>query len=475
MNELLSIDRGLALHLTDCAAEARSGIATGTKRKLKRLFCLDRGRLVYAASNVIEEQLSEVLVLEGLLSAARLLEAQQQARAGEVSLNRALADGGHVAEDELRRVFAGHVRGMLFDTLDWSEGECRFDPGMPDLKREYTVDLCPVALLAEYSKTHPERTTDLRMRIGPPNVRPHLRSDREMLLDRFEPDPAVRELIERCDGSRTVAQIVASCADESSAWRGLYTLVLTGALGLDTGDRGGSARPAGQITRSEVLARLERAAGADAYAVLEMNLTSTRDDIRSAYYFLARRYHPDRFRAGPLEDLLPQIESYFAQVTEAYNTLFDDERRKAYDQQRDSGVTTRAEATQDTRYLAKQNFIRAKSLIDKGRRTDAVQYLTNAIQLDAQQPDYHFELGRLLVGNPRRRDEAEQALLRTTELDPAYVDGYFVLGELYVKLGRLEEATRMFREVLSWDPGHVQASARLGELGTAEKRGLFRG
>ena len=59
----------------------------------------------------------------------------------------------------------------------------------------------------------------------------------------------------------------------------------------------------------------------DHYAVLELNSNCSREDIREAYYFLARRYHPDRFRAGYMRDLLGRIEAFFTQVTEAYNTL----------------------------------------------------------------------------------------------------------------------------------------------------------
>jgi curved DNA-binding protein CbpA len=476
VNELLSLDRGLALHLSDCAASGRSGIATATRRKLKRLFCLAEGRLVHAASNVIEEQLGEVLVARRLLDRASLSAALARSRERGIAVPRLLAEACDLDPALVRRVLEEHVRQMLHDTLDWPDGECRFEPGVPDLERDLTVALCPIALLADYARQRTAGTTALRARLGPPNGRPRLLPEREALLDRFECDAATRRVLECCDGAHSVSQVVAaSGVGEAQAIRALYTLVLVGALELDSTDRTRETRPEGLVTRDEVLARLERSAGADFYGVLEMGPGCTRDDIRHAYYYLARRYHPDRFRAGSMVDLLPRIEAYFSHVTEAYNTLWDDEQRKAYDQLREAGAPARTEPAQDTRYLAKQNFLRAKALIEKGRRTDAVQYLSNAIQLDEGQADYHLELGRLLAGNPRRREEAERLLIRTNEIDPSRVDGYLALGDLYVKLGRREEAMRLFREVLSWEPGHIQANARLEELGAGERRGLFRG
>ena len=53
---------------------------------------------------------------------------------------------------------------------------------------------------------------------------------------------------------------------------------------------------------------------------------------------------------------------------------------------------------QDTSYLARENYARARLLIDRGRYSDAVVSLENAIKLDGRQAVYHLELGQLLPG-----------------------------------------------------------------------------
>jgi tetratricopeptide (TPR) repeat protein len=479
MSGLLTVDRGLALQLADCVAAGASGIATCVRGQLKRLFCIERGRLVYAASNVIEEQLHEMLVERSLLSHSDLVASQKTAREQGARLNRVLVEDGCVASETMHEMLEEHVRNLLFQTLSWPDGDSHLDRGTPDLQDEIRVDLCCVSLIVEYARYHPPTISEVRARIGPSNGRPAYRREQESLLDRFEPDDGIRHVLERCDGSRSVSEIVdASPVPEEASWRALYALVLLGVVRMDSHEK--RAELADAVSREEVLARLERAIGADYYSILELGPTANRDDIRDAYYFLARRYHPDRFRSGTLSDLLGRIEGYFSQVTEAYNTLFDHEQRKSYDEQRESRAPTQADAEQDTRYLARQNYIRARALIDRGRRTDAVKYLENAIELDEGNPAYHLELGRLLSGNPRRRADAETHLIRANELNPAIVTGYLALGELYLKLDRIEEAVRMFREVLRWEPGHIDATAQLDELGEARDeggllRGLFKG
>lgn len=60
------------------------------------------------------------------------------------------------------------------------------------------------------------------------------------------------------------------------------------------------------------------------YAVLGINRTATSNEIKSAYRRLARKYHPD-------VNSDPAAQSKFAQINEAYHTLIDPERRRAYD------------------------------------------------------------------------------------------------------------------------------------------------
>ncbi len=49
-------------------------------------------------------------------------------------------------------------------------------------------------------------------------------------------------------------------------------------------------------------------------------------DLEAIYYQLARRYHPDRFRKSDAS-LVARIESTFARITQAYETLRDDRLR----------------------------------------------------------------------------------------------------------------------------------------------------
>lgn len=63
----------------------------------------------------------------------------------------------------------------------------------------------------------------------------------------------------------------------------------------------------------------------DYYEILGVSKTATSDEIKKAYRTLAFKYHPDRNQGDKA------AEEKFKKITEAYDVLSDDSKRRSYD------------------------------------------------------------------------------------------------------------------------------------------------
>jgi curved DNA-binding protein CbpA len=463
-------DRQFARLLCASAGSGASGILTASRGRLRRLFCVFKGSLVFATSNLVEEQFIEYLVRTDTLSPRMRATAIEEAAKTNVKPAAYLLSSGRPKAEELRRGMEGLVRELVTSTLEWPDGSFQFEDGVPQLEGEVTIRLNPQSMVLAHARRYPAALDALRIRIGPPDLRPVAEAVTDEAALPF--DPLGAYLIARCDGTSELGQIVKdSPAAEETTLRAIYGFLLAGIVHPEDPEakrvREAQAREV-SLSREECLGRLAMIAGQDHYGVLGVDRTARVKTIREAYYALARRYHPDRFRSGPLADLLPKFEDFFTWVTDAYNTLSDKERRAEYDADiaSASGSTENKEA--DTGYLARQNFLRGRALASQRKFTEAVTFLENAVKLDPGHAEFHLELGLVLSRNPRHREEAERELLKALELSPAVVGAYVALGQMYLKAGKTGRAARMAREALRWEPEHFDASELLAAAGAPD-------
>lgn len=456
-------DRSVARLLSIHAAKGESGIVRAERGKLRRLFCLDTGALVFVASNLVEEQFGEYLVRRRLLSPASRAALVVRATGERRKLGEIVRDEGGVDRALLVGAAEDLARELLSSTLEWPDGTARFERGTPDLDGEITFRLSPFEMLVAHCRRFPVSLDAVCLRLGPPDVRPARTDDADRILAGLDLDPHLREILARCDGATPLPVLADGGPDRNRTLRSLYALMLAGVVeAARPRVRAASDAP---LTREECLARLASAASGDHYAVLGISRDASAETVRSAYYAVARRYHPDRFRSGGLQDLLPKFESFFAFVTEAHNVLGDPQQRAEYD--RAGASATQEAARTDTTQVARQNFLKGRALATQRRFNEAAGFLESAVQQDPHRPEYRLELGLLLARNPRRRREAEEHLLRAADLAPSLAAAYRGLGEIYLRAEMRAAGCRLLREARRWDPDDAETVRLLAEAEAA--------
>jgi curved DNA-binding protein CbpA len=92
-----------------------------------------------------------------------------------------------------------------------------------------------------------------------------------------------------------------------------------------------TAGPFTPETIKRIDAFLIRANSADFYRLLGVGRKAERPAIRSAYFVLAKEFHPDAYFGKDLGDVKAKLERIFRQITRAYEVLSRSKTRKEYD------------------------------------------------------------------------------------------------------------------------------------------------
>jgi tetratricopeptide (TPR) repeat protein len=244
--------------------------------------------------------------------------------------------------------------------------------------------------------------------------------------------------------------------------------------------------------RGVIKSRLELLdAGADHFQLLGVAQDASPDQIRVAYFALARQLHPDRLSAVGVEDAARTAQRLFAEVNAAFAVLSDQQRRFDYTNVLKRGGEKAVEAEQAEveamamRVLeAEEAFRRAEMAMRRDQMASAIRELDRAIELNPDEVDYHAALAwaRFCTAPDKMavaaatRSTLEHAILKA----PKAVSPRFYLGRIERMLGKDQEGLRHFQAVLKLSPHHTEATsevrvleARLASAGADKEKGLF--
>lgn len=240
------------------------------------------------------------------------------------------------------------------------------------------------------------------------------------------------------------------------------------------------------VTRENVDAFLERVRRAEShYDVLEVESDAASVELKSAYYDLARRFHPDRFRKTE-PALLTRLESAFARITQAYDTLRDDVLRANYDARlqarrkapQTAGATPKTAApeptaTPDTTPATPQisaaeraanDFKEGFAAMEQGQRSVATGLFASAARLAPNEARYRAFYGQMLAAQANTRRAAEAELQAAIKLDPSNAEYRVMLAQLFRDLGFVIRARGEAERALGADPNNRKARDLLREL-----------
>lgn len=527
MNGQLS-EHPLAELIREAVAARLSGALRLRHGRVRAVVYVRRGEVVFARSNLRAHRLVASAQRSGLFAGGRL-DAAVTEMMDDAEAAAALAAAG-ATRDEMARLRASQSADVMRPFLVWTDGEWGFDPRAQPAGGLQTVVPLGELLLEAARRLPPEfaaaRLADDAEIISPAAAAP---ADGLQLL------PAEGFVLSRVDAPTSVGELVAVAGlPEEQTRQTAYALALCGLLARSrwpealTGEGAAEAAARGaqspwdfedeqDAARAEFASDkpsdarapqtdaarepepdprdlmrelLTRVADANYFQILGVPRAATAAEIKRAYYGLARRFHPDRFRQVVGDSERVEIETAFALVTKAYETLQDEAERVAYESRLPvesarpaaaaspqskpapprAAARNRDAAKQPSdpaaapHYRAEENFQQGLAALDRNDSDGARLFFGEAVRLAPQQARYHAFYGRSLMREAATRRQAESELQAAARLDPGNASYRVALAELYNSLRLPRRAEGELTRALSIDPDNAAARQLLSQI-----------
>ena len=204
------------------------------------------------------------------------------------------------------------------------------------------------------------------------------------------------------------------------------------------------------------------------YQILDVARDTSATEIKKAYFILARKFHPDLFARDLADDIKVVIDDVFDYITKCYNTLSDEDKRHEYNKKIDSDNKG---AKQDTEKLAEVKFRKGKTLYNQTRWEEAVVFLEEAVRAKGNKSKYYLLLAMTQTKLPDYRRQAVKTFQKAIQLEPWNTEAYLGLGLLYKEEGLPTMAANQFKKVLNIDRENKIARKELN-LDKSGKKGL---
>lgn len=210
----------------------------------------------------------------------------------------------------------------------------------------------------------------------------------------------------------------------------------------------------------------------DYYAVLGVGREAGAEQIRLRFRELARQRHPDRFRG----DEKARAETDFQALTEAFNVLYDPDRRRRHDAallERRAPKPSEGGRGLDAREVARAWMGRGVKAYRERRFAEAAEafdQVTRATPADARG---WYNLALAASQEERWRDRALAAIRRACEIEPMNVTYLRAAGRLTARAGDFDAAERWYRQALEWSADDAEIRAERDELLSAPRKARF--
>jgi curved DNA-binding protein CbpA len=244
----------------------------------------------------------------------------------------------------------------------------------------------------------------------------------------------------------------------------------------------GATSEADMALEREIGQALRQQKGADHFSVLGVSKEAISDEVKEAYFTLAKRFHPDRLAGYTFKNpevLEDKIERVFGRITEAYKVLQDPEQRRAYLEEVESGLSSGIKTGGKVRRTQEAGLQHKKGqvFLHKKDFANAQRMFQIAAELDNQDPAHpaYWAWARYRDERQERsaREKEAREKLEKIMKDSPHPDAAYFLGMILKLAEQEKKAYQAFCKAVELNPMHKEAlrEVRLYEMRRDKAKG----
>jgi len=441
------------------------------------------GDAIFASSTYTDDRLGEMLLKADKITVEQYDRSVEILKSSKKRQGAILVELGYLTPKDLFWGVKYQVKEIIHSMFQLEDATYEFTEGDILTQEVITLKMSMGNLIYEGIKRI-ENWTRIRREMPDTSLVIRLSNDPLSLFQDIELSSQDKKILAMVNGTKSIKEIIeGSWMGSFEALKILYVLWSLGILEqiselpseARAGEKAKEVREEDVVSLDDILQPLaeeeesflkrvdaiySRLGSAGLHELLEVGKEADSDIVKKNYYHLAKEFHPDRYFAIADASLKTRLTAIFDAVTEAYNILKDEKRRKNYF--RSLGVSRKTEHAAPPE--AEAEFRKGVDAFKRKNIPEAVDHFKRAAKSMPKSAQYWNYLSLAYSKMPDKIKEAEEALLTAIKIDPRNADYYANLGLIYIKGGIKKKAHSCFEKALEIDAGNEKAMRGLRQI-----------
>jgi len=482
----------------------------------KVVIYFDASDIVFAVSNSRQHRLYEILLRENKVTKEQLISISDFT--SDFALSENLLKNKLVSKAEIDLLFSRQIEEILHSVFDWQKGEWVFSP-LVRVKGDIRFKIDLPQILIEYARKLPNAVIIRRFKSLKELFQG--KSAMSVLINLLPPEAFVFSRFEKSFLSVENISVLSGMSDAETL-KILYTLwlgglvsrqdwntafnerktsaILSANLTLRKGEKipitnlqeikpvnmqpvettieapENGAQKTGSIEKlslEDYLHRIETVTSH--YEFLDVAPDAPAAEIKTAYFALAKRFHPDLFHKKTGAELHSRVQNAFTKLAHAYEILKVESSREVYDYKLRKELdgkenTAKNSVSSEDAGLDKQirqameDFNQGFNFLMDENIEAALPFLARAVHFDKDNARYHAFYGKALSFDKSQHHKAESEIQTAIKLDAENADFRIILAEFFIEVRLIKRAEGELNRLLAIFPDNEEAQTLLDSL-----------